>query len=858
MTRLVWTALLLLAVAAEALAGAAGDFARAAFSGAGGYEPETGVFEVVREFQEGNTTRINTYVDDRGLPISLGGRSYDSGFGVHADSLLRFRLPEGCVSFRAAGGIDDHVNPVGGSCSGSVLGDGRLLMASPVLRGDAVYEYYVPLKGVSVLELSVDNGGDGYTCDHWSWGDPRVEMEDGRVIYLSDMALQPRLSLDYPFSFTYGGKPSGSLLPGWDLKLTVGETGQNESLRTYVWHDPDTGLEVRAEVKIYADTNALDYTVYFTNKGEADTPVLSDICGADMRVKTACRAPVGTSDVPFGLIYDAEPETALQNDVLLVMTQGTIGCVRYCIDDFRLRPQYLREGSPVKVEHRGLTPCGGDYAPYWTLKWPGGGVSCGLGWTGSWQAEFDRRDDVLSMKAGRCGVNTYLKPGETIRSPRMVLAFFDGADLQEGMNGFRMTMIRHVSPKNSKGEPEMLPLACTLSGREGNSSTEAIDRAYIRSLAGLGFETVWFDAWYQQDGFPACMGNLHYPVADTADKTRYPHSLKPLTRLARAYGKTNLVWFGPETVNAGTYIAREHPEYVMWNSAGTAGSYALSDPEARGYLEDLLGALIREWDITYFRTDSSTDPACLDLYLKENAPDRQGISEDVFVRSLYTFWDDLRRQNPGLVIDNCAGGGTRLDPELMIRSINMARSDSSVWVLFDDKASAMLNQQITSNLNFYIPWSLCATLGRTPYSMRSCFNTGLAFIGDTREGSPDAYDKKELQKGLEECLRLRKYHTGRFYSLFSQDNTDASWCSWQYHRPETGDGYFVVFRREGSPFGSLEIRPRCLKPDADYRADIYESYDLSETRVLKGSELERFLAVIDRRPGSILVEYSPL
>ena len=80
------------------------EFADAAFRGKGGMTEAEGRFEIVKEFLEGKTTRINTYVDDRGVPIQLGGRTCRTGFGVHADSILRFRLPENAVGFTALGG----------------------------------------------------------------------------------------------------------------------------------------------------------------------------------------------------------------------------------------------------------------------------------------------------------------------------------------------------------------------------------------------------------------------------------------------------------------------------------------------------------------------------------------------------------------------------------------------------------------------------------------------------------------------------------------------------------------------------------------------------------------------------------
>ncbi|MBQ9358738.1 MAG: hypothetical protein IJT95_04275, partial [Abditibacteriota bacterium] len=216
-------------------------------------------------------------------------------------------------------------------------------------------------------------------------------------------------------------------------------------------------------------------------------------------------------------------------------------------------------------------------------------------------------------------------------------------------------------------------------------------------------------------------------------------------------------------------------------------------------------------------------------------------------------WDELVRNNPGLLIDNCAGGGTRLDVELISRSLPYWRSDSYCHIGLDTLKYARLNQLITCNLNYYIPWSIAACMARTPYDMRSGYNTGLDFVDDPR--SPD-YPREELKKALEECKRLRKYHLGNFYVLMRPDTGTDSVCAWQYSRPEEEDGYAVVFRREDCPFCGVELAFRDIDEDADYTVSLYETYDLQETKTVKGSELKRFTALIREKPGSLLIEYA--
>ena len=52
----------------------------------------------------------------QGKPIRVGGKTYPSGFGIHAPSLLHFELPPGYVRFKAIGGLDNSGSDQAGGC----------------------------------------------------------------------------------------------------------------------------------------------------------------------------------------------------------------------------------------------------------------------------------------------------------------------------------------------------------------------------------------------------------------------------------------------------------------------------------------------------------------------------------------------------------------------------------------------------------------------------------------------------------------------------------------------------------------------------------------------------------------------
>ena len=66
--------------------------------------------------------------------LSIAGRRYLWGIGVHADAEMTFALGGRYEEFRADAGIDSRMGN-GGSVQFSVLGDGKELYQSPIVRG---------------------------------------------------------------------------------------------------------------------------------------------------------------------------------------------------------------------------------------------------------------------------------------------------------------------------------------------------------------------------------------------------------------------------------------------------------------------------------------------------------------------------------------------------------------------------------------------------------------------------------------------------------------------------------------------------------------------------------------------------
>ncbi len=99
----------------------------------------------------------------------------------------------------------------------------------------------------------------------------------------------------------------------------------------------------------------------------------------------------------------------------------------------------------------------------------------------------------------------------------------------------------------------------------------------------------------------------------------------------------------------------------------------LGNPAAQKWLTDHVDKTITEQGIDLYRQDFNFDP--LGYWRGNDAPDRQGITENLHVQGYLAYWDELRRRHPKLLLDSCASGGRRNDLETLRRSVPLHKTD---------------------------------------------------------------------------------------------------------------------------------------------------------------------------------------
>ena len=120
------------------------------------------------------TAKKNKSVDNK--PITINGKIFNRGFGTHAESSLLILLNGNATAFSTFAGIDDEVTGRPSAVEFIVLGDGKKLWSSGIMRvKDSAKFCSVSLDGVKKLELLVTDGGNGNYYDHADWADSKFE-----------------------------------------------------------------------------------------------------------------------------------------------------------------------------------------------------------------------------------------------------------------------------------------------------------------------------------------------------------------------------------------------------------------------------------------------------------------------------------------------------------------------------------------------------------------------------------------------------------------------------------------------------------------------------------------------------------
>ena len=646
-------------------------------------------------------------------------------------------------------------------------------------------------------------------------GDPRAEAQ----VWFD--AFGETVRPTQPFSFRYGERASDELLRTWPRRVTERGLEAGRTERTVTWTDPVTKLEVRVVAVAYADFPTVEWTVYFKNGGEADTPILSDIQALEA---DWTQAPAG--------------------DWLLHYSNGTM--FPPAARDFMPQEKTLAPGSTTRLVPLLGRPTAG-VMPYFNLeRGTGSGVIVVLGWTGGWAAEFTRdAGRGVHVKGGLELTHLRLHAGEEIRSPLVVLQFWRGNWI-DAQNTWRRWMQAHSMPRPQGRPPQPLLAGCSSQWYE--EMVKADEASQLRFIDRYREEKFALDFWWMDAGWYENNGRWQQPRSLRVDRARFPRGLRAITDVMHARGLKSVVWFEPARIMPDNELTALHPEWLLPNPTPGLISQLLDlgNPQARAWLTEVVSQRIAEEGIDVYREDHCIIEMA-SIWHAHDAPDRQGITENHHVTGLYAYWDELHRRFPGLVIDSCGGGGSRNDLEVMRRALPFFRSD---YIL-----DIVSNQSQTYGLSLWLPF-----FGNAPgptqfsdYELRSNFVAPLIIaVWDLRNRTLP-YDR--LRRAVNEWRSFADCYQGDFYPLTPCSLAPDTWLAWQFDRPDLGRGVVQAYRRAEATASTLGLKLHGLDPAGSYRVTNLDHPAASHVMTGRAAMEQGIPLVLNERPGAGVVVY---
>jgi alpha-galactosidase len=473
--------------------------------------------------------------------------------------------------------------------------------------------------------------------------------------------------------------------------------------------------------------------------------------------------------------------------------------------------------------------------PFVAVAGPEGTVFAALAWSGTWSGVLDRRDDGIALHMGLPAMSVDVPADEVIEGPHALIGVAPG-DEHAASSAMQQALMA--------GRAEFPSLSTFNSWFVyGTRINESNMRDAIEQASRVGIELFQLDAgWYPQER-PASIWDFTEGLGTwQVDRSRFPRGLGPIGDHARAHGMRFGVWVEPERVARGTVGQPGLAEERFLATSGGAydpnrphddtpdAQICLGDRAAREWLLARLVAFIEEARPDYLKWDFNRWIVC-------DRPDHDhAVDGGSFAHGLYAMLEAIRQRFPSLLIENCSGGGHRLDAGL-------ARLTDAGWM--DDLSAPSVRvrhnlQGLTAlfpagYLLSYVmphadePMNGAADMAALARS-RMAGTLGLAVdfhgIGER--------DINELTQQVRLARGLREYQAGAStYLLTPQAGAGPSWDVVQQWSAARGRGVLWVFNTDDGG-ARTTVRLRGLDPGRIYEL---RQVDTNRRELLGGATL---------------------
>lgn len=358
----------------------------------------------------------------------------------------------------------------------------------------------------------------------------------------------------------------------------------------------------------------------------------------------------------------------------------------------------------------------------------------------SWQMEVYRKDNGLALSGGLADreLGHWMKnvePGKNFTTPEAIVstAHTDSFDIFTG----RLTTAGLVegflkAPESEQDLPIVFNEYCTT---WGNPSHENICEI-VDAIKGKGFKYFVIDCgWYKENGIPWDIGMGDYEVS----KELFPGGMKKTVQVIKDAGMVPGIWF--EIENVGSASRAYHlTEHLLHKDHAVLTTYFrrfwdMQDTWVDEYLTDKVIGTLKKYGFGYMKIDYNET---IGIGCDGAESPGEGLRKNM--EASVSFIEKIKEEVPGIVLENCASGGHRLEPKLM-SVMSMAS--------FSDAHECEEIPIIAANLHRVIHpaqsqiWAVIRqddSLKRIAYSISNTFLGRMCISGDVTQLAPEKWN----------------------------------------------------------------------------------------------------------------------
>ena len=444
-----------------------------------------------------------------------------------------------------------------------------------------------------------------------------------------------------------------------------------------------------------------------------------------------------------------------------------------------------------------------------------------------------------------------LADGERFVTPTVFVGCYrDGVD--DGANCLHRFVAAHLRPRVS--DPRY-PLIVNNSWGSGMAVDEPLARHMIDDSAALGVELFHIDAgWFHT------VGDWH------ADTKKFPHGLAPVSDYVHSKGMLFGLWVG--WTQGGTEVrdmetlAVTNPKQRGWFTRDYPATWKPS--EFTGVPVCLGAAPAREWCVGELRRIVAAykldllehDQIMIVDQCDRTNHDHTASPADIAshaARGYYWVYDQLRREHPALLFEDCVNGGRTVDFGIVQRTH---------YISITDTYDPMSNRRAFYDSSYPLPPAMCEcyvenkpgpSLATFKAMLRSGMMGWFTLMCDTGAWSKEQHEAARRQIEIYKQWIRPLINNANLYHISARPD-DARWDGMEYWDAKTGKGAVFAFRGANAAEASHVFKLKGFDPTRGYEV-WSEDGALSRSRIKGAKLVDEGLKVDLSDPGASELVY---